>query len=237
MFAKGRGKQEHCTTAGHHGDLHIWRQVRLFRTLNEEALVGLTAQAHRHVYSRREALNASADTHDGLFVVESGCIRFQRIANRGQALTLAMYYAGDTFTFASISRRDGPESVVEALARETVVSYISKTLMRHLMIKYPAVALAALAETQGLLAETYDRLEDMALYPLDTRLAHLLARQAAIRERHVVAATHEELAEMISTTREKVTLGLQHLREAGLVEYLPHHHGITVCDLQRLANW
>lgn len=79
-----------------------------------------------------------------------------------------------------------------------------------------------------------DRVEDLALYPVSTRLAHVLIRLAEASGRQMVAVTHDDLARLIGTRREEVTRALRRYRRQGLITTEPGR--IRIEDLERLKQ-
>jgi CRP-like cAMP-binding protein len=85
------------------------------------------------------------------------------------------------------------------------------------------------------LAEAYAHMEDLERRDVGARLAHVLARFVTRTGQTVVEATHDELAGLAGTNREKVTKELQVLRAAELIEHTPRSRRIRVIDVERLA--
>jgi len=83
---------------------------------------------------------------------------------------------------------------------------------------YPRVGLRFLEQLSARLAETELIVEDFAFKSVPARLAGVLLRLVEASENDTVQASHQELADMIATYRETVTITLDEFQKRGLVE-------------------
>lgn len=90
------------------------------------------------------------------------------------------------------------------------------------------------ANLGGRLAEVIERIEEVALQPLDRRLAALLLARA---EAGHVAATHQQIAAELGSAREVVSRHLKRLEGRGLVHLARSSVELVDCEgLQALAG-
>ncbi|HEX6507217.1 MAG TPA: Crp/Fnr family transcriptional regulator [Chloroflexota bacterium] len=212
-------------------------QATIFHGLDDESVGRLRTVAQCHAYCRNELICRPDEEPGTLFVIGSGCARVYRLSPKGQEITLAVLTAGSVFGMMFADANTRSKDFLEATCDSTVVYQIPFKQVLQIMAAHPSVAVSALRQTSLHLEDLQDRIEDLALYDVKTRLAHALAKLANDAEGSTIRATHRELAWMVGTRPEEVTKALRHLRGAGLVTYEPRHSGITVLDVPQLESF
>lgn len=172
---------------------------------------------------RKKAVWAPTDPADRVFWVRSGCVRVGRSGGDDRQLILRFHGRGDVFGVSALySPRERGTS---AVAHEECVLYAT-----------PVAELERLARSHGdlglrlsdLLIERQRRLEarlaGLVFTPVKERLLHLfseLAGDFGVRDSRGVIIdlrlTHREMAALVGTTRETVSLTLVGLRKGGWI--------------------
>jgi CRP/FNR family transcriptional regulator len=207
----------------------------IFHGLDEESVRRLTLSAHCRTYNRNELICRPDEAPGGLFVIGSGSARAYRLSAKGQEITLDTLPPGSVFGLLFTDESARTKNFLEATADGTVVYQIPFPQVLEIMAAHPRVAVSALRVASHHLEDAQDRIEDLALYDVKTRLAHTLAKLGANRPDATVHATHRELAWMVGTRPEEVTKALRHLRAQALVTYQPRQSGIQLLDRRQLA--
>jgi CRP-like cAMP-binding protein len=210
-------------------------RIALFRGLDPDVRAEIAAGARTRTYHRGELLAPGERIQDAAFLVARGRLRLLRVGSGGGEVTIEVVRVGEPFWLPAPDGGGAPKSLAQALSDGTVVLRLPGPDVLRLVVASPERATALLEILQRRLGEAYDRIEDLALYDVRTRLAHALARIAPGGPPQIVAATHEELAAVVGSTRERVTKELRHLRAGALITYRPHRRGITILDADRLA--
>ena len=214
----------------------LLRTSSIFSTLASRDLADLEASATSRTLRRGELLDRSSSGRQWLYLVGAGRLRVLRLAPSGRQLTLRLYQPGQGFWLTSLRSTGEPRSQVEALTKGTVIHLLVRTQVLDLASIHPAFATALIAALDHELGEALDRLEDMALYPVDVHLAHLLPRLTSSASQRDVASTHAELAGLVCTSRDQITKGLGRLRTAGLIARRHHRRGIWLLQPRRLRE-
>jgi CRP-like cAMP-binding protein len=240
--ARSRGQetvsefQFHAGIGPHSGSAHR-DQAEMFHGLGEQNVRPLMVGAQCRTYGRNQLVCKPDDDISALFIIGRGTARAYRLSPNGQEITIDTLVPGSVFGM----RLAGPEirsnNFVESTSDETAVYRIPYDRVVEIMNDHPGVAVSVLRLAYECLEDARDRLADLALYDVKTRLAHTLARLATRESTKTVNATHRELAWMVGTRPEEVTKALRHLRDAGLVAYQPRHTGITVPNPPVLAAY
>src|SRR6266542_6018504 len=95
---------------------------------------------------------------------------------------------------------------------------MSRLDVERLVMEHPKVGLRFMERVGARLAETQAMLEEFAFKPVAARLAGVLLRLAGEGDRQAIEVSHQELADMVATYRETVTVTLHDFRERGLVD-------------------
>jgi CRP/FNR family cyclic AMP-dependent transcriptional regulator len=205
--------------------------------LSEQHLQQLLLGSQCRAHARNQLICKPGDALTALYVIGRGSARVYRLSPKGQEITIDILVAGSVFGMRLANLEVRSNNFVESTSDETVVHRIPFDRVVEIMHADPSVAVSVLRLAYDCLDEAQDRLADLALYDVKTRLAHTLARLATRGSCETVHATHRELAWIVGTRPEEVTKALRHLRDAGLVEYQPRQSGITVPNAPLLAAY
>jgi CRP-like cAMP-binding protein len=214
------------------------RSGRWFAALPEALQDQLLDGALLRRFAPRQALFSRGDEPDGLYAVLDGGIRVSGSSESGREALLTML--GPPSWFGEISVFDAQPRTHDAIAE-------TEALVLHV----PRPALDAILEAEprwwrdlGLLVTSKLRLaftamEDMALLPIGVRLARRLAMMAeGYGERdhrsRTVEVSQEQLAMMLSTSRQTANQLLKELEAQGLVRLSRGH--IEILDLDGLRR-
>jgi len=196
----------------------ILQGCRPFRMAPRTARDGLSQIATPFRAARRARLELEGERHERLFLLGSGRIRLERRGPDGQVVHLAHLGRGDVAGDLSLSGGLAAESAV--VVEEARGLTVPVNDLRELAVREPAIYVAlggALIERSRALEE---RLEGLLLRRVEARLAwlllYLMDRWGIPQERGIMIATairHHEIAQMIGTGREWVTMTLMRLRK------------------------
>jgi len=198
-----------------------------FGALDEPALADLDRHARWRSYDRGAHIGERAGGED-IFLVAAGRIHLVRYAPGGHSVLLKVCKAGSAFMFLGRDEDGAPRSCATVSEKETVVCRLGWRRVRAILDERPALAMAAFDLLLDHYRESLDRIEDLALYPLQGRMLRLLPRLARADPDHHVAWTHQELAEVLGASREEVGKMLRGFANKGLLMVTDHVRGFTV---------
>lgn len=195
---------------------------RLLDRLSTKERDLLLSYGQRQVIERDRPLFTQGDSHDGIFLVESGLIRVFYTAPSGREITLAYWHPGN---FVGGPEVFGGTHVWSAVAaRNSAVLLLPGPALRALIARMPALALgiidglvfkgkcySALAQILGTRSVT-ERLGQLLL--------HLVETYGVPDQDGVLIGTvfrHEDLAHMVGATRQWITISLKRLQAAGIL--------------------
>jgi CRP/FNR family transcriptional regulator, cyclic AMP receptor protein len=161
-----------------------------------------------------------------LFLLKKGRVQIVRASPDGKRLILATL-GPETFfgEMALIGQRFPQDSTAEAL-EDALLCVLSRRDLERLIMDNPKVGVRLLEQLSARLLEVELIVEDFAFKSVPARLAGVLLRLSETAEDDTIQASHQELADMIATYRETVTLTLDDSRTAASWSL-----GAAVCGL------
>ena len=217
--------------------------TRLFGAMPADAAQAFARRFREARFERGAMIFARGDVGERLYVVAEGQVRLAIGASDGRELSFQIVGAGDLF--GEIAVLDGGTRSAEAVAiAPTTAFLLSRADFEVVQGAHPEVARTVIAYLCQRLREISDKLEALALYPLDVRLARYLA--TALRGRPEIPGrrlplelrfSQSELAQLIGASRPKINLALAALEDAGAIGRTSDR---LFCDRKRLleiAQW
>lgn len=215
------------------------RTVPLFSTLTDGEFNALAHIFVSRSYRRNQIIFLEEQTGDYMYLVLSGKVKVAKSAPGGKETIIAIHKAGDFFGEMSLLDGKTSPATVSAMEDSRIISVSGADFHKYLlhnekvMLEIIHVLCARLREvwqTQSQSHRTADSRIRMGLYDL--------AEKHGVRDSHGtiidLKITHQELAEMVGTSRETVTRAMARLRDEGLVEVSGRR--ITLLDPQRLLG-
>jgi CRP/FNR family cyclic AMP-dependent transcriptional regulator len=199
------------------------RRVPLFSTLTDEEFRSLEHIFILRSYRRNQVIFVEEETGSYMYLVLSGKVKVAKTSSSGRETILAIHKTGDFFGEMSLLDGQTAPATVSAMEDSKIISVSGRDFHRHLMhnekvllqiINVLCARLRQVWQTQSLSSSKADARIRMGIYELAKRHGVQDARGTIID----LKITHQELAEMVGTSRETVTRVIAHLREKGIVE-------------------
>lgn len=203
----------------------IWylRKVPLLSNLGADAIARIAERVELREVRRREVVYLPGDPGRSLFLVHGGRIKVSKVTRDGKSLTLA--YHGPTELFGDNCLLDGgPRTEMAEAVENALLSEIDRGHFEELIHTHPALGLAM---TQLMIVrrrELEQKVEALVFRDVPSKLAELLVKLASeygvddARGTLVsLKITHQELANLIGSTRETVSLTLSQFKRKRLI--------------------
>jgi len=144
-----------------------------------------------------------------LYFLKEGEVEIYESDQRGRKMIVDVLKPGDIFGYANMGSADLPRHFIRA-TKNAVVCVMPKQDFLALLEKKPEIALRVIKELSLQLSATESRLRDTALSDMETRVLGELKR---LEDAGKLARkfTHEQLAQLVGTTRETITRTLARL--------------------------
>jgi CRP/FNR family cyclic AMP-dependent transcriptional regulator len=199
------------------------RRVPLFSTLTDEEFSKLAHIFVARAYRKGQIIFLEEETGNYMYLVLSGKVKVSKAGTGGKETILAIHRTGDFFGEMSLLDGKTAPATVSAMEDSKIISLSGADFHKYLLhnekvllqiINVLCARLRQVWQTQSLSSSTADARIRMGIYQL--------AKRHGIRDAHGtiidLKITHQELAEMVGTSRETVTRVLARLREQGIIE-------------------
>ena len=222
--------------------IHL-RKIPLLAELNDEEIIRVKAELRIRQHAKREVVLQKGGSGDGLLFLLSGQLQVVDITEDGRAIGLRMLAPGDFFGEIALINNSTRSASVVAMT-EVLVAFLPAPTAMHLFSHSPSVANQMLkhlaqkiqrdSEFRALLSinntakRIYTYLVLMQRKPADQPGAQPVVENLP---------THQDIANMINTSRETVTRALLTLVQQGIVQKDAHRLIIVKPEaLQKLVQ-
>jgi CRP/FNR family transcriptional regulator, global nitrogen regulator len=172
----------------------------------------------------KDMIFAPGDPDDHLYFLLEGTVRLYKIYGAYREATVALLTDGDIFGELSFQETSGQNAFAEAVADARVV-VVRKSVLNEVIKRRPEFALKLFSSFSERLRQSDETISSLLNREVSARLATLLSHLGdRFGEPHgsgtvlKVRLTHQDLANMIFSTREAVSKEMSELQRAGLIE-------------------
>ena len=171
-----------------------------------------------------QTLFAQGDPADSVFYLESGRAKLTVVSHEGKEATITLLSAGDFVGEESLASIPGLRLATASAVNSCVALKITTKEMSRVMHDEPAFADFFLKFMLTRSMRTQADLVDQLFNSSEKRLARILLLMAEFGkpgepETLIPPITQETLAEMIGTTRSRVSFFMNRFRKLGLIDY------------------
>jgi CRP/FNR family transcriptional regulator, cyclic AMP receptor protein len=216
-----KGTQLTSTQAERIDKLAYLSMVEIFQDLSKPEMEHIDRVTTMVTTPKGRVFYSPGENAEVLFLLKKGTVDIYRISPEGKKLITSQLGTGSVFGKMNILGQRMGEAYAEATS-ECLICVMSRSDVEQLLLKDPRIAMRLAQSLGNRLSEAEARLEDMAFKSVSARIASLLLRLADDRDwrgRRVVAGlTHQQIAEIIGSYRETVTVTLNEFRTAGYVD-------------------
>jgi CRP/FNR family cyclic AMP-dependent transcriptional regulator len=198
-------------------------KVQLRESLRRETLNsrGVKISRHANVYT-------CGDQDEMVYFIESGQIKLLMLSSDGKECILAIHAAGDIFGELCLAglgaRLETATAMKQTILKQIPCSQFFKRLSRDSLfegfVQYLAVRIA---DQQQVIANLVTVDSEQRLGKTLLRLAQTLGKKDPRSIRIELKISHEELSEMVGTTRPRISMFMQRFRNLGLIETSVEH--------------
>lgn len=229
----------------------VWSSAHedFLSNLSEDEKESLLKRARIIKLEQREILFEAGDRSENVFIIGSGCIKLFQLSPAGRQTILRFGFHGDIFGIAELLSDSDREICAEANIPSEVYSITQSDFLDFLRT-HPEASMRVIGILSARVRTLGLSLVDIATDDVETRLARLLLRFAAIsansqctdfeNEGEVcvnIRLTHQDLANLIGSSRQTVTTTLAYLRKRGALRWVDHHiHIIRPEQLRRMTE-
>ena len=172
----------------------------------------------------KSALFSQGDSADSVFYLQSGRVKVTVVSANGKEATITLLFAGDFIGEESLSVAAGHRSATVTAITSSYAMKITRSEMIRVMHDEHAFSDLFLSHLLARSMRTQEDLVDQLFNPSEKLLARLLLLMAEYGEpgeptKFIPRITQETLAEMVGTTRSRVSFFMNRFRKLGFIDY------------------
>jgi CRP/FNR family transcriptional regulator/CRP/FNR family cyclic AMP-dependent transcriptional regulator len=200
----------------------LLRRIHLFADLTDRESDTILDLMREKSVPKGTAVFHQNDSGGGLYLILSGSVKISRTGRDGRDVTVALLHEGNFF--GEMSLLDGqPRSASATAIHSTRLLVLDREHFQRYVLAQARIAAKLLRELSKRLRAADQTIENLALGSVQDRLVCLighLGRRIPLKDGIGVierAPTHQELAEMVGSSRETVTRALAAMDKEGLI--------------------
>jgi CRP-like cAMP-binding protein len=171
-----------------------------------------------------ECFFTQGDPADSVYFLERGRAKLAVVSEKGKQATITLLFPGDFFGEGALALDPGPRMAAATAVYACTALKISRDEMIRTMHEYPALCDWFLSYLLARNTRTQADLVDHMFNRSEKRLARTLLMMAEFGRPHgaqtiIPPITQETLAEMIGTTRSRVSYFMNRFRNLGVIDY------------------
>jgi CRP-like cAMP-binding protein len=188
-------------------------------------------------FTKKNTIFAQGDSTDGLFFVQEGKVQLSVVSEAGKEATLGILSEGDFFGEGGLAGQLVHMSSATAMT-DCVLLHVEKKEMMLAMSREPKLSALFVKYLLKRNIRYQDDLVDQLFNSSEKRLARVLLLMAhfgkeGVSETLVPRLSQETLAEMVGTTRSRVSFFMNRFRKLGFINY---DVGDNLCVHSSLLN-
>ncbi len=217
----------------------VLRKVPLFSGLEKEDLNALASIVTRKEFAKRETLFHQGDPGEEFMILTEGSVKVELMNAEGKELTLTIL---TPFQFLGelALLDDVPRSATVVSMEQSALLSINKRDFARVLENYPRMSIPMLRQLTRRVRVLTDDIASMAFLDSYSRVTRKILNLAEEMGQdagggHILIdrpLTHQQLANLVGTTRETVTKILNEMKDNGLLDI--RRHRITILDREEL---
>jgi len=200
----------------------LLRKIHLFADLTDRESDTILDLMREKSVAKGTTVFHQNDSGGGLYLILAGSVKISRTGRDGRDVTVAMLHEGNFF--GEMSLLDGqPRSASATALQPTRLLVLDREHFQRYVLAQARIMAKLLRELSKRLRAADQTIENLALGSVQDRLVCLMGHLGRpSRDRAGTgfierAPTHQELAEMVGSSRETVTRALAAMEKAGLI--------------------
>ena len=183
----------------------------------------MDAQTTTRDYRNRQTIFAQGDKADAMFYVQNGNVKLTVESKSGKKAVIAILRHGDFFGEGCLARQSLWTSTAMAIQPSTIAR-VKRAAIVRIIRREPAFAKLFISYLLFRIGRIEDEFVDQIFSSSEKRLARILLLLAGVGLQSkpklaLVKVNQETLAEMVGTTRSRVSYFMNRFREMGFIDY------------------
>lgn len=198
------------------------RAIPIFRDATDQDLERLALRLIERRFPKNAIIVDEGLAGDYMYVIRSGRVKVTKASGDGREKIMNLLSAGDFFGEMSLLD-DEPRSASVTTLEPTLLLALSRRDFMELLNNSSTLALCVIQELTRRLRDTDEQASSMSFQKVQERTRGLferIAQEEGVGEhfRITPTLTHQQIADMIGTSRETVTRAVKRLKDDGWLQ-------------------
>jgi CRP-like cAMP-binding protein len=196
------------------------RAIPLFRNLEERDLAAIADLLIERRFPKGATIFEEGVSGEYMYLIQEGQVKITKMSEDGRQKILEILSAGEFFGEMAVLDQE-PRSASVKTTHPSVLLALSRQDFLRLLRRNPEIAMQLIRVLSQRIRETDDQVRALLFERVESRTRRVLlrlAREPAPKDptrRITSPVTHQELADMVGTSRETVTRVLKELKDEG----------------------
>jgi CRP/FNR family cyclic AMP-dependent transcriptional regulator len=208
------------------------RTIPLFSSVSDEDLESIASLLIERRFPKHKTIVEEGLPGDYMYVIREGRVKVTKLSGDGREKILELLEAGSFFGEMSLLDSAPRSASVKALTEVRVLA-LARNDFLNVLRRSPDLALAVIQELTQRLRQQDEQASALSFQRVKERTQGLLMRLArddtGVPGRLATPSlTHQQIADMIGTSRETVTRAVKNLKQDGWLEQQGKHYLVPV---------
>jgi len=187
-------------------------------------LKSIGSRSSSQEYRDKQLIFSQGDAADALFYVEAGNVKLTVLSKNGKRAVIAIFRQGDFFGEGCLGTPLPLRMSTATAVQASVVVRVEKATIAHLIHDDPVFARMFIAHLLSRVVRIEEDVLDQLFNSSEKRLARTLLSLTSFGTQSkphpaILRVSQGTLAEMIGTTRSRVSFFMNRFRKLGLIDY------------------
>jgi CRP/FNR family cyclic AMP-dependent transcriptional regulator len=199
------------------------RKIPLLQDVSADTIQKMVKAAELREIRRRQVVYLPGDPGDAIYFVNGGRLKVSKVTRDGKELTLAYRVPGEIFGELCLIEGGPREEMAEAM-ENALITVIERPLFETILNKEGLIGARLVRVVAQRRREVENKIEQLIFKDVNAKLAELLLRlgdEYGIDDARgtlvSLKITHQEMANLIGSTRETVSLTLSQFKRRGFI--------------------
>ena len=199
-------------------EIEAFKNTSLFNNLSENDLRVLADHANIRNYKKNTVIVNKGDDTSSLYVILEGNLNAYVEDDQGKELILSRMESGECFGELSLLSNDSRSASV-ITTEPCKLAIISKPVFMDCLTRNPAIACNIIQSLISKVHNLTENVSSLALLDVYGRIVQVLNRNASEKDGKLITSrlTHQDIANMIGSSREMVSKILKDLKNGGYI--------------------
>ena len=210
------------------------RVIPMFSGVSTEVLTLIASLLIERRFPKHKTIVEEGAPGDYMYIISEGRVKVTKLSGDGREKILELLEVGDFFGEMSLFDEAPRSASVKAMSDVRILALARNDFLR-LLSRSPDLALSVIQELTRRLRQVDEQASSLSFQRVKERTMGLLVRLAKEASSHegrrkTPVLTHQQIADMIGTSRETVTRAVKGLKEEGWLEQEGKHYLVPAED-------